>query len=465
VIETSNRYEVLVERIVYIPIEKKNREFASKCLIASELLGHGIVVVIGFYRGVFVNLPAFPRGLVYFKGVNKVQYDYMMHLPGLGHAVVVTDEEALGSSDPKYLMQDCWHDVSRFITKVFCQGEVHRDALSTLRNFRTDQLVITGNSRVDLLRSPFLDALRPRAEEIREQYGPFVLINTDCSSVNGKVTDLDLYRQVLVQIGWVDPTSESDIALMEDHITHDTNNLKAIGDFITAMNRALPARKLVLRPHPTEDIGYWNRLAREVDNLTIVTNTEAPEWILAADILVQTGCTTGVEAAVIGTPSIGLVIQPETVIHPDLLLTHQVNPVVRSIEAAVGAITELDSGEQRRYGSKLEEKWNRLRPHLDIDRSRFAYEKIAGAMTDLLLGLPDVKQPRGLAMDMRAEELLRRVVKKSTFDDAYFSREEIEIRLQSIIDMRSDGTRASVRDLGWGVYMLTPEGDSPLVAT
>jgi surface carbohydrate biosynthesis protein len=144
-----------MERVVYILIEKKHRELNSKTLIASELLAQGIVVIIGFSRGILVNLPVFPKGLVYFKGLNRVQYEIMKHLPGQGYAVVVTDEEALGSSDPNYLMMDCWHDVSKYVTKVFCQGEVHRNALSTLRNFRSNQLVITGNSRIDLLRSRF----------------------------------------------------------------------------------------------------------------------------------------------------------------------------------------------------------------------------------------------------------------------------------------------------------------------
>jgi surface carbohydrate biosynthesis protein len=450
-----------MERVVYILIEKKHRELNSKTLIASELLAQGIVVIIGFSRGILVNLPVFPKGLVYFKGLNRVQYEIMKHLPGQGYAVVVTDEEALGSSDPNYLMMDCWHDVSKYVTKVFCQGEVHRNALSTLRNFRSNQLVITGNSRIDLLRSPFLDEILPlRAKEIRDRYGPFVLINSDNSGANYKDDDPDAYRQTLVQIGWVDPASEYDVAMMEDHIVHEINNIKAIREFIIAMNRGMPARKLVLRPHPGENPDPWNHLAREVSNLTVICNTEAPEWILAADVLVQTGCTTGVEAAVIGTPTIGLVVQPERVTHPDLLLTYQINPVVRSVEEAMDAIKELDRGEQRRYGARLEEKRDLLRTHIDIDSARFAFEKIADTMIDLLSGRPEVKQPQSLAMGKKVDGLLRSSVPKSIFHDAYFSQEEIETRLRSIAETRGTDNRASVRDLGWGVYVLTPKDNT-----
>jgi surface carbohydrate biosynthesis protein len=349
------------------------------------------------------------------------------------------------------------------VFKVFCQGEVHRDALFELRNFQSDQLVVTGNSRVDLLRRPFLDALLPiRAKEIRDRHGPFVLINSDGSGLNQKKgQDLDKYRQILVQIGWVDPTTEYGVTMMEDHISHEINNTKAIREFITTMNRVMPARKIVLRPHPGEDPAQWNHLAQEVGNLTIITNTEAAEWILAADVLVQTGCTTGVEAAVIGTPTIGLVVQPETVIHPDMLLTHRINPVVRSVEEAVDAIKELDRGEYRRYGARLEEKWDLLRSHIDIDSSHYAFEKIANIMTDLLSGRPEVRQPQSLSMGDRMDGLLRKNVSKSVYHDAYFSQEEIETRLRSIAETRETGTRASVRDLGWGMYVLTPEGNIP----
>lgn len=445
-----------MNRIVYIPIEKKNREFLSKLLITTELARRGIHVVIGFYHPIFANAAQFPAGLMYFKGLNKVQYDFMRFMAGTGHRPVATDEEAIGSSDPAYIMQDCWRGISEFTARVFCQGEVHRGALMDLRGFTPEQLVITGNSRIDLLRPPFRDAIQLKADEIRRARGPFVLINTDCSSINGEITDLDLYRKTLVQIGWVDPKSAEDLALMEDHIAHDRNNMAAIEAFVLAMDRDYPDRRVVLRPHPTENDRFWHDLAARVSNLAIVTQTEAPQWILAADCLVQTGCTTGVEAAVLGTPTIGLVCQPDEVFHPSLLLTHQINPVVRSADDAVRAIRRLDSGDGPEFAARIKEKRHLLAPHIDIDEGLFAYEKIAAAMDDMLpVTLPvGAGEPKPISDPVDAA--LRTRVTRGAFEAAYFTQGELREQLRFVSAIRGPEIALDTHDLGWGVYSVTP---------
>ncbi|MDA9976111.1 hypothetical protein N9F34_04780, partial [Alphaproteobacteria bacterium] len=100
-------------------------------------------------------------------------------------------------------------------------------------------------------------------------------------------------------------------------------------DFVRAMNSQLPDCRLTLRPHPTEESEICQDLAKEVSNLTVITNTNAVDWILTADSLIQTGCTSGVEAAVLGTPTIGIVWQPEEFVHPRVRLSNRINPVVR----------------------------------------------------------------------------------------------------------------------------------------
>lgn len=130
-----------------------------------------------------------------------------------------------------------------------------------------------------MLRPPFVDAVRGDVDRIRQEHGAFILINTDSGSVNGPTPQLDKYFNVLVQIGWIDPESPEDVALFEEHIQHDRNNIAAVEDFARAMKAALPDRRLILRPHPAEDSARWEALTREVSNLTVVTNTNATEWI------------------------------------------------------------------------------------------------------------------------------------------------------------------------------------------
>jgi surface carbohydrate biosynthesis protein len=447
----------MVQRIVYLPVEKRARELSSKCLIASELVSSGVTVVIGFSAAMLANFKNFPPGVVCVKGLNRVQFNIIKQLPSVGHTVVAMDEEALGALDPKFMMRDCWPEVQPYVAKVFCQGAVHKSAFTELRSFTDSQTPITGNPRIDLLRTPFVDAIREKVARIRQSHGRFILINTDAGSVNGTVPQLDKYFKILAQIGWIDPDSSQDKALFREHIEHDKNNIAAIEDFVRVMNAELPDRRLVLRPHPAENPAHWQNFSREVGNLTVVTNTNAAEWILAADCLIQTGCTTGVEAAVLGTPTIGIVRQPEVFLHPKVRLSNWLNPVVREVSEAVEAIRELDSGRQETFGANRETKLRSLEPHIKIDPDEFAYEKMSRLIdenTKLSSGEePDFIHPIRGAVD----SYLKKNVSSTLFKEAHFDTADLERTLLWVFTTRNRTQNFSIDDLGWGVYKVRAE--------
>lgn len=443
---------------MYIAVEKKNRELQSKLLVSLALLEGGAEVVVGFQKSVLAVASLGTPGVVFYKGLNKIQHDYMMAMSRAGHLAVAIDEESLASSNPKFLMLNCWSEIHRSVDKIFCQGELQRQALIELRGLAPDQLVLTGNPRIDLLRSPATEWIAEYAEGIRREHGPFVLINTDYGSINNATMDLVGFQEMLVRVGYVDPTSTEDLDLMEDRVIHDQNAMASVEALVLAMDTKAPGRKLVLRPHPTESDTVWQELARRVKNLTVITGTRAPEWILAADCMIQTGCTTGVEAAILGTPTIGMVCQPDGVIHPDLILTHRVNPVLRSVEAVVEAIGRLDAGDAPELAARLEQKRLLLEPHVHIDADEFAYEHISRVILDMAANLPDGVVNGVARISDDVDRQLRQHVTRARFGDAYFSRDELETELTRIANAQGKPWRGSVRDLGWGTYALSTGG-------
>ena len=231
-----------MRRIVHIPIEKKHRELMSKLLVALELVSRGIPVVIGHSRPLFANAKNLPHGIVFFKGMNRVQHEVIAQSPATGHKAVACDEEAMGARGP-LLVKDVWRETQPFITKVLCQGTEHRNTLMKARSFTANQLAITGNPRIDLLRPPFVNAWRQAADEIAQKHGTFILVNTDMSATNSKYHDLDHYRKVLVQIGWLDPANQNDRRLLDHHLNNDQSNMEAISGFVRRMRTAMPSAK------------------------------------------------------------------------------------------------------------------------------------------------------------------------------------------------------------------------------
>ena len=452
-----------MSKFVYIPVEKKNRELQSKLLVSLGLVECGVEVVIGFQKAVFAVASMAPPGVIFFKGLNKVQHNYMTVMARANHAAVAIDEESLATADPKHLMLNCYSDIAGSAIKVLCQGEVQRRALVDIRGLAPDQLVVTGNPRIDLLRPPFTDMISSTVEEIRREHGQFILINTDYGSINGATMNLDGFREMLVKVGYVDPTSPENLELMEDRVNHDRNAMASVEAFILAMHKRAPGLKLMLRPHPTESDTIWRELAERVGNLTVITESRAPEWILAADCMVQTGCTTGVEAFILGTPTLGMVCQPEGIVHPDLFLTHRINPVLRSVNDVVDAIIRLYAGEAPELEARAEDKRWLLEQHVHIDSEEFAYEKIVRVILEMLERRPDATVRRIPEIDAAVDGQLRQNVTRSSFQDAFFDCAEVEAELIRYSAALGRPWRGSVRELGWGVYALSADQDGPNV--
>jgi len=445
-----------MHRVVHIPIEKKHRELMSKLLVALELTSRGVPVIIGHSRAMFANAKHLLSGVMFLKGMNRVQHDIIVKLLAIGHKPVACDEEAMGARGP-LLVKDTWAETQPLMAKVFCQGAEHRDVLMATRGFTADQLAVTGNPRIDLLRSPFIDTWRRQAAEITRENGPFVLVNTDMSATNSRFHDLDHYRKVLVQIGWLDPTSEDDRRLLGHHLNHDQSNMDAVSNFARAMAASMPEGKIVLRPHPAEDERRWRDLARETGNLRVVTDSEPVPWLLAARGLVHTGCTTGVEAAILGKPSIALITDRDDNPFSDYRLSNAISRRVTTIQDAVEvARTLLADHPDPDAATPVQPS---LEAFLDIDDEAPAFEKIARELESLL-----PREPLDSCGALRRVPPNIDKYLKATFDvaakaEGFSEPDEMDRRIDMLLQSagRPTWSKPEIRDLDWGLYALLPK--------
>ena len=56
--------------------------------------------------------------------------------------------------------------------------------------------------------------------------------------------------------------------------------------------------------HPSENWQVWDDAASGLDNVHVVHDGTVGPWLAAADVLIHNGCTSAVEAAIIGTPAL-----------------------------------------------------------------------------------------------------------------------------------------------------------------
>jgi len=100
----------------------------------------------------------------------------------------------------------------------------------------------------------------------------------------------------------------------------------------------LKGLRFVVRPHPGEKADYWRQAVSAHPAATIIEDSDPHPWILGAALTVHTGCTTGLEAALMGAPVLNLLPRNRPRIGQ---VTDRVNAVARTPTEAAQAIVQF----------------------------------------------------------------------------------------------------------------------------
>jgi hypothetical protein len=101
--------------------------------------------------------------------------------------------------------------------------------------------------------------------------------------------------------------------------------------------------RVVVRPHPSENHGPWVDMAKRCGNLDVTNDGNVIPWLMAARALIANGCTTQVEAAVLGTPTVSY--QPLRAEEFDLELPNSLGRRVFSLDELCTTIRAMAKGE------------------------------------------------------------------------------------------------------------------------
>ena len=286
-------------KYLYLPIETWVREYHSKTLLGVQAASEGWTVIIGPKTAMSQRLPRLPQGTVFQFGLHKNFALAMARLRTAGHKVVAVDEEGLVTLNPKHYKR---YRVSTQALNAsdacFCWGSVQHEMIRDVNQLKCCPLHITGNPRMDLLRPEFRDLLDRDANTIREKYGKFLLINGNFGSFN-HLLGIDYTWKSIKSKGWM--------STYEDSEFHHRRVLLQ-GRIFNAFRAVIPklvkaGYTVIIRPHPSESLDPWVNLARQyADKVAVIREGNVLPWLQAADVVLHNGCTTAVEAFLLGRP-------------------------------------------------------------------------------------------------------------------------------------------------------------------
>jgi len=428
--------------IVYLPIEFRSREFDSKALLAAVLAERGYSVVLGQQWMVNANLDRLPPGVMLFKSFNRIHHPAMLQARRAGHRVVALEEELLAQTEERVVKMLCPAGIFEAADLFLCHGQFEREILQRLSGGKV-RIEIAGNGRVDLLKPAARAFFRGQIEEIRARYGEFILVNTNFSAVNSVWRSVESVTQTEIDAGFLDKNDPAAMKRWNDFLAYEASNRDAMHAAIRELARRRPNQKIVVRPHPGEDLAGWAGVFPEARNVTIVREGSHVPWTMACRTLIHSSCTTGFEAHVAGQAALSLA--PNRGWNSDSLLSNQVNAVFADPIELVGAVERmLDGGNPPGATPAALPAEHFVWNYRDNDGTR----RIAELLTE---NLP----PPGPVTIPALASFSRNEVLKNKFSVSLEDCADTLGRIAEALGLREP---SSVRALGDSLFVLTPPG-------
>lgn len=192
--------------------------------------------------------------------------------------------------------------------KVLFWGKYQKQIVEEIVPEASDKYTITGVPRFDLCKHEYKWLDQKHLREIKNKYKNYILVNTSFSRFNTCPKRVDNFSQRAIQIA----------------TTHNASDKEAYDQIFNIWNRhglllikfvllvkelafALPNSHIILRPHPGEALDIYKKAFQNFPNVIINREGDIRPWLRAASLVIQSNCSTGLEASLMSTPVINYI--------------------------------------------------------------------------------------------------------------------------------------------------------------
>ena len=301
------------KRPLALPVETVSRELPGKCWLAMHLLAD-FDVYLGKKAELVRNLDRYdPAVFVHKDGYQPELFD---RLTEAGSQICVIDTEDATKPASNIVLDDAKEAVIRAAELYVTWGKLqHR------RYKQADPAVVQdmGNPRFDIYNAEVAPIFAERAAKLAQEHGPFVLINTNFRA----------------------DTRKKHTQLTRDAEWHYTAVLSQLFQELAVHLDTAIEERVVIRPHPSTHLPIWTAATEGCDSVSVIREDTVAVWILAAEAVIHNSCTTGIESAWLGTPTIAY--QPIVSDRFDVEFANRFSTRCRTPDEVVSAIAERPS--------------------------------------------------------------------------------------------------------------------------
>ena len=292
---------------IYIPIEIKARELEGRGLLAVAAAERGHLVILGDKndtRGL-CKKGLLPRGILHEKSLtpSKSTVKYFNKLSENGYVITSQDEES-------GLVNDEYSEFAkgRFSKKtlsstqrVFSWGKYDNDCLKKIYKKHSDRFVESGSPRVDFWREDFEPYFSNTPNVLKNVNKPYIFIPSNFSFLLGE----DRIWNIIARMRFAGYFERGKGGEYDEFRLYEDMSfrIRLIGEFVKMVRAIADTFKeleIILRPHPVEIEDAWVKMLGDIPNVKVIRDGGISGWIRNAEIVINNGCTSALEAAACG---------------------------------------------------------------------------------------------------------------------------------------------------------------------
>lgn len=279
--------------LLLVPIELKSRELKARLYLGARALDLGFPVIIGPSTTLHRKVEKFPRGVVIENDSSPATLKFVKRAHRLGFHFVGWDEEAISVINDKWYVRHRVDPKSLSLFDIFfTRGLGDKKAIGEAYQTESNKLVAAGNPRLDILHHTILPLPDYKPN------GPILVMSRFSRSNPFSITREEVINKVQRKFN----LNEMDMEFYAGFLEHCHQVFDSFYLMVGNLAQRFSDRDILIRPHPSENFGKWEALSELHCNLTVETSRTAEEWAADSSLIVHNGCTTGLEAALIGRP-------------------------------------------------------------------------------------------------------------------------------------------------------------------
>lgn len=347
---------------LYLPVEIKVRELEAKLLLAYYAALCGYKAIIGEQLAIEKVSTYMPSGIYFSKGYpNRYKKRLINHVINHRHQLVELDEEGLIINRDNYSNR-INTVLNESMEHFYCWGSFQREVILEIDSKLTNRSFVTGNPRFDLLSKKYRELYKENVNRITNKYNPIVLINTRFA----------LYNQI--------KKSGKDKQPIQEYMKELFNHFLYL---VKILSLTFPYLQFIVRPHPNENKLTYEKAFSELNNVKVISEGNVINWILASQLIIHNGCTTGIEAFLLNKPVVAYMpIHNEKF---DVALANDLSIKTSNIEEIILIIKDILNNVHREkiLLSESNEHKKIFNRYYGVEDGEFAYKNILDCLQQI----------------------------------------------------------------------------------